>query len=245
LERAGHELWQTANSWTRENVTGNNFLANGATELNATTGLYDLDFRNYDPVLGRMNGVDPMAAKYSGLSPYNYSFNNPVGFNDPNGADPYTINYSATVSQYYTMYTYDDRIDFTGTAVWHDGQSWRSQEQSMFLASASGYGRSGMFDGFNAWVNSIAQASSIISGISSALNGSNGISSVNPFTGAVNMAAPESQYAGKSFPAFVGVSKEARTRLCWVLRLVLCAGSTNKPRHVEVAQTRNAYLQFE
>jgi len=79
---------QTAASWTRENVTGNNYLANGGTELNATSSLYDLDYRNYDPVLGRMNQVDPMAAKYSSLTPYNFSFNDPVAFTDPNGADP-------------------------------------------------------------------------------------------------------------------------------------------------------------
>jgi RHS repeat-associated protein len=79
---------QTAGSWTRENVTANNYLANGGTEFNATSMLYDLDYRNYDPVLGRMNQVDPMAGKYASLSPYNFSFNNPVSFADPNGADP-------------------------------------------------------------------------------------------------------------------------------------------------------------
>ncbi len=79
---------QTQNSWTREGATGNNFLANGGTEFNATSNLYDLDYRNYDPVLGRMNGVDPMATKYASLTPYNYSFNDPVSFTDPNGADP-------------------------------------------------------------------------------------------------------------------------------------------------------------
>ena len=76
---------QTANSWTRENNTGNNFLANGGTELNTTSNLYDLQFRNYDPTLGRMNQVDPMATKYASLTPYNYSFNDPVNFNDPLG----------------------------------------------------------------------------------------------------------------------------------------------------------------
>ena len=78
---------QTANSWTRENNTGNNFLANGGTELNTTSNLYDLHYRNYDPVLGRMNQVDPMATKYASLSPYNFSFNDPVNFNDPLGDD--------------------------------------------------------------------------------------------------------------------------------------------------------------
>jgi RHS repeat-associated protein len=80
---------QTANSWTRANTTANNFLANGGTELNTTSNLYDLEYRNYDPTLGRMNAVDPMASKYSSLTPYNYSFNDPVTFNDPSGADPH------------------------------------------------------------------------------------------------------------------------------------------------------------
>lgn len=77
-----------ANSWTRQNATGNNFLGNGGTELNSTSQLYDLDYRNYDPVLGRMNGVDPMASKYSSLSPYNFAFNDPVYWTDVSGADP-------------------------------------------------------------------------------------------------------------------------------------------------------------
>lgn len=80
---------QTAGSWTRDGETENNFLANGGTELNRLTGLYDLDYRQYDPVLGRMNQVDPAAAKYASLSPYNFGFNNPVMWNDPFGADPH------------------------------------------------------------------------------------------------------------------------------------------------------------
>ena len=79
---------QTANSWTRDNITANNFLANGGTELNPTSSLYDLEFRNYDPILGRMNQVDPMASRYASYTPYNYSFNSPVVWNDVNGADP-------------------------------------------------------------------------------------------------------------------------------------------------------------
>jgi RHS repeat-associated protein len=78
----------TANSWTRDNTTGNNFLGNGGTEVNTTTQLYDLDYRHFDPLLGRMNGVDPVATKYASLTPYNYSFNDPVTFTDVNGADP-------------------------------------------------------------------------------------------------------------------------------------------------------------
>jgi RHS repeat-associated protein len=79
------------NSWTRDNTTANNFLANGGTELNATTQLYDLDFRNYDPVLGRLHQVDPLADKYHSFSSFHFSFNNPVGFTDPSGATPVEV----------------------------------------------------------------------------------------------------------------------------------------------------------
>jgi RHS repeat-associated protein len=79
---------ENQNSWTREDAKDNQFLYNGGTESNSLTGLYDLPFRNYDPVLGRMSQVDPMSDKYGGLSPYNFSFNDPVYWNDPMGADP-------------------------------------------------------------------------------------------------------------------------------------------------------------
>ena len=55
--------------------------------MNTTSNLYDLEYRNFDPVLGRMHQVDPMADKYSGMTPYNFAFNSPTRFNDPNGAD--------------------------------------------------------------------------------------------------------------------------------------------------------------
>ena len=50
----------------------NNYLYNSASELNQAAQWYEIDSRAYDPALGRMNGVDPMADKYSSLSPYNY-----------------------------------------------------------------------------------------------------------------------------------------------------------------------------
>lgn len=54
-----------------------NFLGNGGTEFEQHHQLYDLDYRQYDPVLGRLNGVDPMATKYASVSPHNFAFNDP------------------------------------------------------------------------------------------------------------------------------------------------------------------------
>jgi len=78
---------QTSTSWTRNN-SSNNFLYNDGSELNQTSGWYETAFRGYDPALGRFHQVDPQATTYSSLSGYHYSFNNPVMFNDPTGADP-------------------------------------------------------------------------------------------------------------------------------------------------------------
>lgn len=75
---------QTANSWSRDNVN-NNFLYNDGSELNATSGLYDLPFRNYDATLGRFFQVDPLAHRDHDMTPYHYAGNNPIGFNDPTG----------------------------------------------------------------------------------------------------------------------------------------------------------------
>lgn len=48
---------------------------------------YDFGARLYDPRLGRWMAVDPLAMKYSDLSPYSFAGNCPVLFIDPNGKE--------------------------------------------------------------------------------------------------------------------------------------------------------------
>jgi len=79
-------LPMAAQGYQTQSSLDNDYLYNGK-ELQDEHNLGWMDYgaRMYMSDIGRWNGIDIMASKYNGSTPYNYTLNNPIIFIDPDG----------------------------------------------------------------------------------------------------------------------------------------------------------------
>ena len=70
-------------------------------EYNENLGLnlYEMDWRQYDPAIGRFTSIDPLAEERNWLTPYNFVQNNPIIRVDPSGLlDDYGIDRQGNIT---------------------------------------------------------------------------------------------------------------------------------------------------
>ncbi|WP_347926365.1 RHS repeat-associated core domain-containing protein [Pontimicrobium sp. SW4] len=100
------------------NGTEHPYKYNGV-ELNENLGLniYETYARGYDPAIGRFLQIDPLGELINQIdkTPYNFAWNNPIAFNDPDGLCPDCPDpANATEGQIYTIDNGSEYI-FNGT----------------------------------------------------------------------------------------------------------------------------------
>ena len=100
-------------------------------ELDTETGLYYYGARYYNPSTALWLGVDPLASKYPGLSPYVYCVGNPVKYVDPDGKEIILIHGTWSNSETWedidgiqeASYKFFKDSNFTENFTWSGGNS--------------------------------------------------------------------------------------------------------------------------